>query len=67
VPLPVTLALWLPLLLTVEEALEVMEGLAPVERVPVGEEEGQAHRLRCRAQALLQQRAQRLLGSSSQQ
>jgi hypothetical protein len=39
VPLPVTLALWLPLLLTVEEALEVMEGLAPVERVPVGEEE----------------------------
>ena len=35
-PLPVTLALWLPLLLTVELALEVMLGLAPVLRVAVG-------------------------------
>jgi hypothetical protein len=32
----VALALWLPLLLTVELALGVMEGLAPTLRVPVG-------------------------------
>ena len=43
-PLPDVLALWLPLLLTVALALAVMEGLAPLESVPVGEEEALALR-----------------------